>query len=61
MKEKIDPFIVCCILMIAFACSFFVFLVVSENQNRVRKAELVKEAIQKNWTPEQIKVLLESR
>jgi hypothetical protein len=59
--KNFDPFVACCIIMIAFACSFFVFLVVSENQNRVRKVELVKEAIQKNWTPEQIKFLLDAR
>jgi hypothetical protein len=45
--------------MIAFAFFFFAFLVKTENENK--RAELVKEAIQKNWTPEQIKVLLDAR
>jgi hypothetical protein len=59
--KNFDPFVACCILMIAFACCFFVFLAASEHQDRNRKTELVKEAIQKNWTPEQIKVLLDAR
>jgi hypothetical protein len=59
--KNFDPFIVCCCLMIAFACCFFVFLAASEHQDRNRKTEIVKEAIQKNWTPEQIKVLLDAR
>jgi hypothetical protein len=59
--KNFDPFIVCCCLMIAFACCFFVFLAASEHQDRNRKTELVKEAIENKWTPEQIKVLLDAR
>ena len=59
--KNFDPFIVSCVIMIAFACSFFIFLAASEHQDRNRKTELVKEAIRKNWTPEQIKVLLDAR
>ena len=59
--KNFDPFIAVCVIMIAFAFFFFAFLVKTENENKNKRVELVKEAIQKNWTPEQIKVLLESR
>ena len=59
--KNFDPFIAVCLIMIAFAFFFFAFLVKTENENKNKRVELVKEAIQKNWTPEQIKVLLESR
>ena len=32
-----------------------------ERDDKNKRAELVKEAIEKNWTPEQIRVILESR
>ena len=59
--KNFDPFIVVCVIMIAFAFFFFAFLVKTENENKNKRVELVKEAIQKNWTPEQIKVLLDAR
>jgi hypothetical protein len=40
---------------------FFCCVVFSERQEKNIKAELIKEAIQKNWTPEQVKLLLESK
>jgi uncharacterized membrane protein YvbJ len=59
--KNFDPFIAVCVIMIAFAFFFFAFLVKTENENKNKRVELVKEAIQKNWTPEQIKVLLDAR
>jgi hypothetical protein len=32
-----------------------------EREDKNKRAELIKEAIEKNWTPEQIRVILESR
>jgi hypothetical protein len=32
-----------------------------EREDKNKRAELIKEAIEKNWTPEQIRVLIESR
>jgi hypothetical protein len=32
-----------------------------EREDKNKRAELVKEAIEKNWTPEQIRVLIEAR
>jgi hypothetical protein len=59
--KNFDPFIAVCAIMIAFAFFFFAFLVKTENENKNKRVELVKEAIQKNWTPEQIKILLDAR
>ena len=59
--KNFDPFIAVCVIMIAFAFFFFAFLVKTENENKNKRVELVKEAIQKNWTPEQIKILLDAR
>lgn len=58
MKEKFDPFIVACCFLI-FCCLFFFSCVVfSEIKEKDNKAKLIREAIQKNWTPEQVKMLL---
>ena len=61
MKEKIDPTLV--LMTILFSCILFTICYMSklEREDKNKRAELVKEAIEKNWTPEQIKVILESR
>lgn len=61
MKEKIDPTLV--FMAIMFTCILFTLCYMSklERDDKNKRAELIKEAIENNWTPEQIKVLLESR
>lgn len=61
MKEKIDPFMVFVAIMFITIMSTLCYMSVLERQDKNKRAELVKEAIEKNWTPEQIRVLLESR
>jgi len=61
MKEKMDPFIIVCIFLFFCSLFFFTCVFISERQDRNNKANLIKEAIQKNWTPEQIKILLQVR
>ncbi len=61
MKEKIDPFVMACMFLIFCCWFFFCCVVFSETREKNIKAELIKEAIQKNWTPEQVKLLLESK
>ena len=61
MKEKFDPFFV--FMSIIFVSILFTICYMSklERDDKNKRAELVKEAIEKNWTPEQIRVILESR
>lgn len=61
MKEKIDPTLV--FMAIVFTGILFTLCYMSalEREDKNKRAELIKEAIEKNWTPEQIKVLLEAR
>lgn len=61
MKEKIDPFIAACIFLIFCSLFFFTCVFISERQDRNNKAQIVKEAIQKNWTPEQVKFILDTK
>lgn len=61
MKEKIDPFVASCMFLIFCSLFFFVCVFISERQDRNNKAQIVKEAIQKNWTPEQVKLILDSK
>jgi hypothetical protein len=59
MKSKIDPFIVLCSFLITFGLIMLGVLFVSERQNQDNKAEIIKEAIQKGWSPEQVKSIIE--
>ena len=61
MKEKIDP--VLALMLCLFVCIMGCICYMSklEREDKNKRAELIKEAIEKNWTPEQIKVLLEAR
>lgn len=61
MKEKIDPTLVFMVIM--FSCIMLTICYMSklEREDKNKRAELIKEAIEKNWTPEQIKVVLEAR
>ena len=61
MKEKIDPTLV--FVSIMFSCIMLTLCYMSklEREDKNKRAELIKEAIEKNWTPEQIKVLIEAR
>ena len=61
MKDKFDPVLV--IIVTLFACILGTLCYMSklEREDRNKRAELIKEAIEKNWTPEQIKVLIEAR
>jgi len=61
MKEKIDPFFV--FMAIIFVAILFTICYMSklERDDKNKRAELVKEAVEKNWTPEQIRLLIESR
>jgi len=61
MKEKIDPVLV--FMAIMFSCILLTLCYMSklERDDKNKRAELVKEAIEKNWTPEQIRVIVEAR
>ena len=61
MKEKIDPFLIFVGIIFAVLMATICYLSVLEREDKNKRAELVKEAIEKNWTPEQIRVILESR
>jgi hypothetical protein len=58
MKTQIDPFIAACITLLVFSLIFIGFLVYSDVKETEIKANIVKEAIQKGWTPEQVKEVL---
>ena len=61
MIQKIDPVLL--LMVILFACILGTLCYMSklEREDKNKRAELIKEAIEKNWTPEQIKVLIEAR
>ena len=61
MKEKIDPTLV--FMAIMFSCIMLTICYMSalEREDKNKRADLIKEAIQNNCTPEQIKVLIEAR
>ena len=61
MKEKIDPTLV--FMSIMFSCIMLTLCYMSklEREDKNKRAELIKEAIQNNWTPEQIRVIIEAR
>ena len=61
MKEKIDPTLV--FMAIMFSCIMLTICYMSklEREDKNKRAELIKEAIEKNWTPEQIRVIIEAR
>jgi hypothetical protein len=59
MKYKFDPFIVAFAALVVFSLLMMGILFLSERQDKEIKAELVKEAIQKGWTPEQVKSVIE--
>jgi len=64
MKEKIDPLIIAVVIIfIIFSCVMLGICYMStlEREDKNKRAELIKEAIEKNWTPEQIKVIIEAR
>ncbi len=61
MKEKIDPFYVFMAIIFVVLLATICYLSALERQDKNKRVELVKEAIEKNWTPEQIRVLLEAR
>jgi hypothetical protein len=58
MKTQIDPFNVACMTLVAFGIIFIGFLTYSEVKETEIKSNLIKEAIQKGWTPEQVKEVL---
>jgi hypothetical protein len=59
MNSKIDPFVVLCSFLITFSIVMLAVLFTSERQDQEKKAEIIKEAIQKGWTPEQVKSVIE--
>ena len=61
MKEKIDPLIVAIVIMFVCIMSTLCYMSVLERDDKNKRVELIKEAIEKNWTPEQIKVIIEAR
>jgi len=61
MKEKIDPFLVFSIIMLISVLSTLCYMSTLERQDKNKRTELIKEAIEKNWTPEQIRVLIEAK
>ena len=61
MKEKIDPFFVFMTIIFVALLATICYMSKLERDDKNKRAELVKEAIEENWTPEQIRVILESR
>jgi hypothetical protein len=61
MKEKIDPLIIAMVIMFACVMLGICYMSTLEREDKDKRAELIKEAIEKNWTPEQIKVIIEAR
>ena len=61
MKDKIDPLIVAIVIMFACVMLGICYMSMLEREDKNKRAELIKEAIEKNWTPEQIKVIIEAR
>jgi hypothetical protein len=61
MKTQIDPFIAACISFIAFSLVLMGCLAYTDVKETEIKANLIKEAIQKGWTPEQVKEILKTR
>jgi hypothetical protein len=61
MKEKIDPLIIAMVIMFACVMLGICYMSALERDDKNKRAELIKEAIEKNWTPEQIKVIIEAR
>ena len=61
MKEKIDPVLVLMVMLFACILGTLCYMSKLEREDKNKRADLIKEAIQNNWTPEQIKVLLEAR
>ena len=61
MKEKFDPFFVFMAIMFLAVLFTICYMFKLEREDKNKRAELVKEAVEKNWTPEQIRVILESR
>ena len=59
MKSKFDPFIVACATLVVFSLFMIGILFVSERQDQENKAQIIKEAIEKGWTPEQVKSVIE--
>jgi hypothetical protein len=61
MKEKFDPLLIAMAIMLACVMLGICYMSTLERQDKNKRAELIKEAIEKNWTPEQIKVIIEAR
>jgi hypothetical protein len=61
MKEKIDPVLVLMVMLFACILGTLCYMSKLERDDKNKRAELIKGAIENNWTPEQIKVLIESR
>jgi len=61
MKEKIDPFLIFVGIIFAVLMATICYLSALEREDKNKRAELVKEAVEKNWTPEQIRVIIEAR
>jgi hypothetical protein len=59
MNSNRDPFLVVVYFLIIFSIVMLVILSTSERQDQDNKAEIIKEAIQKGWTPEQVKIVIE--
>ncbi len=59
MNSKTDPFVVVYSLLIIFLIIMLAFLSTLERIDKEKKAEIIKEAIQKGWTPEQVKSVIE--
>jgi hypothetical protein len=61
MKEKIDPTLVFMAIMFSCILGTLCYMSALEREDKNKRAEIVKEAIEKNWTPEQIRVIIEAR
>ena len=61
MIQKIDPVLL--LMVILFACILGTLCYMSklEREDKNKRAELIKEAIENNWTPEQVKLILDSK
>ena len=61
MIQRLDPVLLLMVMLFACILGTICYMSKLEREDKNKRAELIKEAIEKNWTPEQIKVLIEAR
>jgi hypothetical protein len=57
--KNFDPFAIFCVLLIFCCLFFFGCIFISEREDKNNKALIIKDAIKKGWTPDQVKALIQ--